>query len=310
MPRTSPSRSPLAYALAIMALAWSALAGASEVAVVISEDTPTYREVADTIRSRLAPSMSVSIVKASALGGLKLKPPNYLVAVGSQAAQTLVASDLETPLLVTLLPKSAVDRLIAENRRGANPRALSAVYLDQPIGRQLDFIRLILPEATRIGVLLGSETGKQYAALQAAALDKRLRLVAQKVEHEAELAPTLLKLLPDIDVLLALPDPAVFNAGTIQFILLASYRQRLPLIGFSASYVRAGAIASLHSTPVHIGEQAADMLAAAPGGSGLPPPQYPRHYIVATNPHVARSLGILIESEETLMQRMRVSGPR
>ena len=298
------------YALAILATAWSARAGANEVTVVISEDTPTYRDVANAIRGRLAPSKGVSIVKAAALDGLKLKPPHYLVAVGSQAAQALATSNLDAPMLVTLLPKTAVDRLIAESRKDINPRAISAVYLDQPIGRQFDFIRLILPEATRIGVLLGSESGKQYAVLQAAALEKRMRLVAQSVGGERELAPTLQRLLPEIDVLLALPDPAVFNAGTIQFILLASYRQGLPLIGFSATYVRAGAIASLHSTPAHIGEQAADMLTAAMRGGALPPPQYPRQYAVATNPHVARSLGIVIESEEAMLQRMRALDPR
>ena len=184
------------------------------------------------------------------------------------------------------------------------------MYLDQPIDRQLDFIRLAMPEARRIGVLLGPESGKQFSVLQAAALERRLKIVAQWVGQDRELASALQKILPDIDIMLALPDPAVFNAGTIQLILLGSYRQRLPLFGFSAAYVRAGAIASLHSTPEQVGAQAADMLLTALAKGHLPPPQYPRQYAIATNPHVARSLGVAIEGEEALLQRMNRADAR
>lgn len=294
-----------------MAAAWPFSAGAGEVAVVISEQAAVYRDVAEAIRSRMAGMATVSVVDAAGLASLRRNELRFLVAVGSQAARSAMADIPEAPLLVTLLPKSAIDRLDAERRRSDGSRPLSAVYLDQPIDRQLDFIRLAMPEARRIGVLLGPESGKQFPVLQAAALERRLRIVAQWVGEDRELASALQKILPDIDVMLALPDPAVFNAGTIQLILLGSYRQRLPLFGFSAAYVRAGAIASLHSTPEQVGAQAADMLLAALARGGhLPPPQYPRQYAIATNPHVARSLGIAIEGDETLLQRMNRTDPR
>ena len=142
-------------------------------------------------------------------------------------------------------------------------------------------------------------------ALAAAAMERKLRLSAQQVMGESDLAPALQKLLPDTDLLLALPDAAVFNAGTIQLILLSTYRHQRPLIGFSASYTRAGAILSLFSTPRQIGAQAADMLRAALASGRLPPPQYPREFQVAANPHVARSLGLSLDSEDGLLQRLR-----
>lgn len=294
-----------AYALAIMALAWASLAGAGEVAVVISEDTAVYRSVAETIQSRLEGTAAVDIVNIPALRNPKRKDLRFLVAIGSQAASAAVASHIDVPLLVTLLPRSAFDRLAAERRRAADPQPLSALYLDQPIGRQLDLIRLAMPNARRIGVLLGPESDNLYPALQTAAQEKQLHLAAQRVGSNSEIAPALQKLLPEIDVLLALPDPTVFNAGTIQLILLATYRQQLPLFGFSAAYVRAGAIASLHSTPVQIGNQAADMLRTALARGQLPPPRYSGQYTLATNPHVAHSLGIPLEGESALLQRMQ-----
>lgn len=294
-----------AYALAIMALTWPALAGAGEVAVVMSEDTAVYREVAETIRSRLEDTAAIDIVNIPALRNPKPKDLRFLVAIGSQAAHAAVASSIEAPLLVTLLPKSAFDRLAADRRRAAYPRPLSALYLDQPIGRQFNLIRVAMPNARRIGVLLGPESDTLHPALERAAQEKQMNLVAQRVGSGSEIAPALQKLLPEIDVLLALPDPSVFNAGTIQPILLATYRQQLPLFGFSAAYVRAGAIASLHSTPAQIGNQAAEMLRTALARGQLPPPRYSGQYTLATNPHVAHSLGIPLEGEPALMQRLQ-----
>jgi putative ABC transport system substrate-binding protein len=293
------------YALAIMALAWTAPAGAGEVAVVMSEDAAVYRAVAETIQSRLEGAAVVDIVNIPALRNPKRKDLRFLVAIGSQAARAAAASSIEAPLLVTLLPRSAFDRLAAERRRAADPRPLSALYLDQPIGRQFDLIRLAMPNARRIGVLLGPESDNLYLPLQKAAQEKQMNLVAQRVSSDSEIAPALQKLLPEIDVLLALPDPSVFNAGTIQLILLATYRQQLPLFGFSAAYVRAGAIASLHATPEQIGNQAADMLRTALARGQLPPPRYSGQYTLATNPHVAHSLGIPLEGEQALMQRLQ-----
>lgn len=288
-----------------MALAWTALAGAGEVAIVMSEDTAVYRTVAEAIQSRLEGAAAVDIVDIPALRNPKRKDLRFLVTIGSQAARAAAASSIEAPLLVTLLPRSAFDRLAAERRRAADHRPLSALYLDQPIGRQLDLIRLAMPNARRVGVLLGPESGDLYPALQAAALEKQMRLVAQRVGSDSEIAPALQKLLPEIDAMLALPDPSVFNAGTIQLILLATYRQQLPLFGFSAAYVRAGAIASLHATPEQIGHQAADMLRTGLARGQLPPPRYSGQYTLATNPHVAHSLGIPLEGEQALMQRLR-----
>ncbi len=302
--------SHLAYALAIIILAWPALADAGQVTVILSEESAVYREVAETIRSRLAGAATVDIVDVAGVASLKRSEPRFLVAVGSQAARSAMAGIPEAPLLVTLLPKTAIDRLEAERRRSNGSRPLSAVYLDQPIERQLDFIRLAMPDARRIGVLLGPESGKLYPVLQGAAIERQLKLVAQWVEQDGDLAPALQKILPDIDIMLALPDPSVFNAGTIQLILLGTYRQRLPLFGFSAAYVRAGAVASLHSMPAQIGAQAADMLHAALARGHLPPPQYPRQYTIATNPHVARSLSVAIESEEALIRRMGAQDAR
>lgn len=298
-------RSLLSYALAIAAAAGAAPCAANEIAVVIGEAGAAYSEVAEEIKSRLGPAAKVSL-HSTATGPLpEHGGARLLVAVGARAAAQLAAAPGSAPLLVTLMPREAFERLAAGGRREGGSRPMSAVHLDQPVERQLELVRLALPEAKRIGVLLGPASKSRYNALAAAAMERKLRLDAQQVAQESDLAPALLKLLPEIDLLLALPDATVFNAGTIQMILLSTYRHQRPLIGFSASYTRAGAILSLFSTPRQIGAQAADMLRSALASGRLPPPQYPREFQVAANPHVAHSLGLRLDSEQTLLQRLR-----
>lgn len=291
-----------AYALAILLCLLPSAVAAAEVAIVLSERGGVYEEVAEALRSRLEPEIKVSLHDTATMDVPAFKP-DFFVAVGAKAAQALAARPATAPLLVTLLPRLAFERLAAGRKRDAPP--LSALFLDQPYARQMRLIRLALPAAKRIGVLLADDH-PHFGELRAAARNSQLHLQVQHVGQEAEIAQALQRLLPDVDLLLALPEPAVFNAGTIQMILLSTYRQRIPLIGFSAAYTRAGAILSLHSTPQQIGRQAADMLRSALSSGGrLPAPQFPHEYRISTNPHVARSLGLALEDEQSLLQRLR-----
>lgn len=299
----------LSYAVAITATAWAACAwAAAEIAVVLSDDSAAYREVAEAVRAGLARSpgtqVAVRMLPVTALDNLPRQDLQAIVTVGARAARAVATRELNAPVLNTLVPRNAFEHIAAESGRAGDPRRFSAVFLDQPAARQLDLIRLALPEAGRVGLLLGPESESLYTAVQVAAVGRRLRISAQKVGTENQLYPALQKVLGEADVLLALPDPAVFNGTTISNILLTTYRQQLPVIGFSAAYTHAGAVLALYSTPAQIGSQAAEMLRGALTTGLLAPPQYPRDFLVSTNPHVARSLGLMIEDAAVLRSKL------
>ncbi len=125
-----------------------------------------------------------------------------------------------------------------------------------------------------------------------------------RVARAEEIFPALQRITAEADLLLAEPDPLVFNGTTIQNILLTTYRASLPLVGFSPSSVDAGALLALYTTPTQVGIQAAEMAAAVLAGQNLPAPQWPHLFTVATNPHVARSLGLTLDSGSVLGERL------
>jgi ABC-type uncharacterized transport system substrate-binding protein len=140
-----------------------------------------------------------------------------------------------------------------------------------------------------------------------AASEAKLELAAEKIGTAEELLPALQRVLADSDVLLAVPDPLVFNRGTVQSLLLATYRFQDPVFGFSHAYVRAGALASVYTTPEQAGWQAGELVLRVMGSRPvlLPPPEYPRYFSVSVNYQVARSLGLSVADEAELLRKLK-----
>jgi ABC-type uncharacterized transport system substrate-binding protein len=147
---------------------------------------------------------------------------------------------------------------------------------------------------SKVGMLVGAESKGHLPALEKAARERGFELVTSPVAQDGLFA-ALQAVLPEVEVLLALPDPAVFNSQTAANILTAAYRRQVPLVGFSPAYVKAGALLALYSTPAQVGARGGEVLRQALSGRGLPPPQWPREFTVSVNQDVARSLGFALD---------------
>ena len=167
-------------------------------------------------------------------------------------------------------------------------------------------IKRAFPEHRRVGVLLGPQTQPLLASLQRAAGTHGLQVQASPAVTSPEsLYPALKTVLVDTQLILALPDASIFNATSLQNILLTTYRARVPLVAFSSAYVKAGAVLALYSTPTQIARRAAEMVRAWQAGRGLPPPQAAREFAVAINAKVAASLGLSLDDATLIAEDLR-----
>jgi putative ABC transport system substrate-binding protein len=115
----------------------------------------------------------------------------------------------------------------------------------------------------------------------------------------------LKSVLETSDALLAVPDPMIYTRETAQPILLTSYRHQKPIFGYSQSYVRAGALAAVYTTSKQLAQQAAEIaLKSQQAPSLLPPPQSPKYFSIIMNHQVARSLNIILKSEEEIYKKV------
>ena len=282
---------------------------ADTVAVLLSERGGHYSEYFDALTRSLAespaPAKAIRLIELppgparpddAALAGV-----STIVAVGVQAMRNAAAWDNVPPVLNVLVPRASYEKLVAESGRTRRRSQFSAIYLDQPLVRQLDLIRQMLPGKQRVSVLVGPDSVLLLPQLRSAVARAGFTAVIEEVGREPDILPALSRALPLSDVLLALPDSIVFTRDTARSVLLATYRHQKPLVGFSQAYVNAGALAAVFSTPAQIARQSADLLQSLPSGrSALPVPAYPAYFSVLVNRSVARALALDIAPDAVL----------
>jgi ABC-type uncharacterized transport system substrate-binding protein len=155
-----------------------------------------------------------------------------------------------------------------------------------------------------VGTVLGNVSVREREALRAAAKDRGLTLQAEFAQRDSELYPALKSVLSESEVFLALPDPSVINASTAQNVLITAFRSQVPVVGYTASYVKAGALAAVYSTPQQIGLETGQIAKAFQRTSNLPAPKYPRYFSVGVNATLMRTMGMPAADEQALEQRL------
>ncbi|MBC3878524.1 hypothetical protein H8K38_11945 [Undibacterium sp. FT79W] len=280
------------------------------ITIVLSDEGGAYEEFANHLNSLLQPSNKTTVrlllLKNMANDEFSRVTANQLViAVGTPAMVAMAQKPATNPVLNVLVPRATFIKTAKQYNRNQDQRRFSAVYMDQSWSRQLRLIRATMPPRSKIGILLGRESSDYISALQSAAKEADLAVNIESVTDDAELLNALRRLLSNSNAILAVPDAQIYNRNNISSILLTSYRQQVPLFGFSSSYVKAGALAAVYSTPAQISQQVAEIISNLSSGSSLPAPQYPRYFSVNTNPQVARSLGLSIDSDIEIQRHLR-----
>ncbi len=284
----------LTFAAALLFF-WGASAQAQplRVALILSESGGAYQEFGSALQGGLSPRYAVQVIRA----GDALPEADLVVAVGMKAATKVASTTL--PALNVFVPRLGFERL----PRASSP-SFSAIYLDQPLERQLALISSILPGNSHVGVLYATPPA-ELEQLRRLSAERRFRLYEQIVDRQHSLASALSDLLDESEVLLVLPDAQVYNSDTIRNILLETYRRQVPMIGLSPAYVRAGALCAVYSTPQQTAKEAVNMIEQFAATGRLPASQYSTEFEVSVNAQVARSLGLVVTDAEKLRAEIR-----
>lgn len=279
------------------------------VSVVSSDQTAAFQEATDSLvpellRSGVARADIQLLSVAEYLeGGPHVTDAKLIITLGTDALRQVAQRNTRTPVLAGLIPRLSYERVLRESGKKISSH-MAALYLDQPFGRQLDLLRLALPAVRRVGVLWGPESITQQPLLNAALQGRGMELSEGMYTEGQPLIAALRMALSDAEVLLAVADGAVYNPASVSNILLTSYRARTPVMAFSPTYVKAGALLSVHSTAAQAGAQLAAMGAHLLQTNSLPASQYPAEFNINANAYVARSLGLSLDVG-ALSERLR-----
>lgn len=274
-----------------------------KVIVLLSDNSAPYLSFANALSKNLPASIQTTVFEHPDRPALDASQADLIIAVGTNAAE-LAVTQTGTPVLAVMISKTSFEDLLAQSSPKKTAPAISAIYLNQPWDRQLDFLQAALPKRHKIGLLYSRDSRIDTAPLRQAIANRGGSLIAQPVSSADGLFSSLKNVLDDSDVLLAIPDGSIYSSSNIRNILLTSYRQKVPLVGLSQSYVNAGALCAIFSTPEQLAEQTSSTVILFARTRRLPGSQYPAAYTIAVNQQVARSLGIVLPSPEAIRGQM------
>ncbi|MET0051640.1 MAG: ABC transporter substrate binding protein [Candidatus Thiodiazotropha sp.] len=289
----------------------------NNVLILLSDNDDVYLDVATTITNTTikycrnheltCQNSNFDIVQISSYESQPRRDHQLIITLGIQAALFTQKHYAETPTISALVPKNSK---AIENSSYNNPQQYY-LYLDHPIERSLLLIKALSERFKNIGVLVAEQDQLEKSRLKDLAKFLDLNLHMGEVASTESIGTALSRILDDIDIFLALPDSNIHNKTTVSYILLSTYRKRIPLIGFSSAYVKAGALAAVYSSPQDIADQVRDNVVDYFKDKRLPKfQQMDAYFSVLFNTDVARSLGFPIKSETRLKKTMMELAPK
>lgn len=271
----------------------------SKVLVLQGVASGPSRELLDGFRRRfteLGRKVDVVVVEAdnaAAVAGQRNAGGalNLVLALGARASALAVSDFRNTPTVGAMLARESA----LPDGSGA-----AAIVLEFPLDLELEWVQRVLPHAHRIGVLYGSDDNARLVVrARDIARTLGLELVARRVNSPADIPAALAAIAGSADVLWGIPDDVVLNAETAKAVLLSTLRSKIPLVGLSAQWVRAGAIFALDRDYADLGAQTADVAARILDGTS---PRAvgtvrPRKILYSVNARSAELMRITLGSE-------------
>ncbi len=227
-----------------------------------------------------------------------------VVVVGPGNLDRALRLNLEDPILCVYVTRHDFQRA---KRKLVPTKRLSAIYLNQPLGRFLSLAKALVPGLHAISTVLSKGQSWRKPRIQQAA--RRLGDAAHIIivpDRLHAIFSAFRFVLPGTDALIEFPDETVYNAVTLPTILLRTIHYGVPIISYAPAYVQAGALAAVYTTPAEFSGQTLAWirhLSAAP--ASLPRPAYPSRFKLFLNRNIARTLGITLPPIHEILERLR-----
>lgn len=293
----------LIASLFLLCLSSNSLAAPRNVLVLYESEKPFVTELIHSIKEHITDDIHIHFQKYqpdTPLSPEDKSNRDLIIGIGYRISKSLSKQKLQLPILNLLVPLTTTSQF-----RSNSPRYASLV-IDQPFSRQFLMIREAFGNSTRTGLVTGKSSARLKDQIKNAAQQNHIPLNYSHIDNSEELIAVLKQLFSNSEVLLVTPDPLIYNRKTIRSILLLSYRQRIPVIGYTQSYTKAGAAIAMYSTASQIGEHTSEIIydffnAGKKFNSNIIEPRY---FSIDINQKVSRSLGLDLPDANVLKKKI------
>lgn len=282
-----------------------------QVTFVVSRTAGAYSKVVATTEAELSTgNYKFSTIRQDAKHEIDnaIARADIIVTVGAGAAAEVMSRNPKSRLITSLITDSAFSSL-AKKYYGSTSAAflagVSVICLDQPVKRSIRLAKMLMPEATDAGLMLGPASyGKEEEFSRQV---KKAGMTSTMVKFSAAENPILAiePVLKKSDVFIPVPDSRLINIATAKWILQLSYRYRVPVIAYSKAYLNGGALAAIYSSPENVGRQTADLINRGKQFPNVGGRHIPAYFSIEFNSSVAAYLDVSLRSKQFYLDRLK-----
>jgi putative tryptophan/tyrosine transport system substrate-binding protein len=222
------------------------------------------------------------------LEGMKF---DLIYALGGEASKWASDTTKNTPIVTTLVLKEELF---------SNSTNMTGISLNYPLSTQFDWLKKFFPLQKTIAILY-NPAENESTIQEARQLSQKagFNLIAIPVEGPKNLPYALEQLANNIEILMAIPDETVMSLATAKEVLLASFRNKVPLVGLSDNWVKSGALYALSWDYIDLGKQCADMANKLLQGTPIKNihPEHPRKVTYTINSKIAEHMNLEIPND-------------
>ncbi|MGR9052809.1 MAG: ABC transporter substrate-binding protein [Gammaproteobacteria bacterium] len=275
------------------------------ITAILSQEGEPYRQVIEGVKNELERNnvpfaLNVEIYSDSAQRRQEIRDSvsdtksRILLPLGTKATEFAVAAFKKLPICAGL---------IVDDKPLNGAANATGSILRFSIATHLEWLRRFSLQEQTVAVLYNPENQQEELnRFKALARKKQISVSPQPVRDLKELPSVLERMPGEVGVLWSFTDAGILNVQTAKQLLLFSFRNRIPLIGLSNQWTKAGALYSLDRDYYDIGMQCGELIRKILQGMSPKtlPVETPRKIVYTINLKTARHMKL--DLPESLIQ--------
>lgn len=270
-----------------------------KVLTVVSYNSPLYENFYQILESKLNGEKTLEKTTLAEIENKILSKYDIVISIGTDASEFLSRTGDINNLLYTLIPGTLAKSI---GKRPCLATKCQSVLIEQPVERYYQLFRLVFPRNKTLTIATTSKNPEYLIYLKSTAQKYGIQLKIIPIDKNVIITRSLVKRLTKNDVLLALPDPYIYNKNTAKSIILSAYHKNVPIIAYSQAFAKAGALISLYSSLDDIATQTAKLVNNNISNTTN---YHSKAFSIEINRSVAASLEIQIKDIHELMRAIK-----
>lgn len=180
---------------------------------------------------------------------IKNEKPDIVFTIGTKASKLAKEKIKDIPVVFCMVldPSAIIDLNI------------TGVSMDIPPMMKLKQVKEILPDVKSIGMVYSPKTISRYEEVSQACKELGFQLISWEIDSGKEIPDVLKEISRRIDLFLMIPDAEIYFLKSVEYLLLESLRKKVPVVGLSSYYTKAGALISFDCDYKGLGRQAGEI---------------------------------------------------